>query len=929
MTTAEFLSHLRSLNVKLCTDGGRLRCEAPKTVLTPEFQAELKRRKSEILRVLGEDNCTGVSNLSSIRDGSRDGDIPLSFSQQRLWFLTQLEPDKPIYNESMAFRLTGVLNIAALQMALNAIIARHETLRTTFASVDGLPIQVVSNGRRLDLEITDLSHIPVPERDATTQRLLREIVQQPFDLSSALMLRASLIKHSPQECVLLFVMHHIAIDGWSCGVLFQEIATLYQAFRDGQPYPLAELPIQYADFAIWQRDYMQKEILEQHLSYWRQRLAGIPVLQLPTDHPRPAVQSHRGAYEVLLMPKTLTEEVKALSRQEGVTLFMVLLTAFKVLLHRYSGQDDIVVGSPFMGRTHRETEKLIGYFTDVLVLRTDLSGDPTFREVLHRVREVALGAYNHPYIPFENLSNEIGIERTRSLNALFQVMFVLLNVPINDFRIPGLEVSPIAVHHAGSKFDLGLTALERPEGLGVSLEYSTDLFDDSTAKRLLRQFQRVLERILENPARPISEMPLLTHEEKQRLLIEWNDTKKDYPNDKCVHVLFEEQVKRTSEAVAVVHEDKQLTYGELNTQANRLAHYLQKCGVGPEVLVGICMERCPGMIVGLLGILKAGGAYVPLDPALPKERLAFILEDANVPVLLTQQGLVERLPKQGTWIISLDNEGEVISQYKKENPETGANGQNLAYVIYTSGSTGRPKGVVVTHQALVNFTNAAQKMFALRPDDRILQFASIGFDTAVEEIFPALVSGASLVLRTDAMLSSAATFLQKCRDWGVTVWDLPTAYWHQLTTELESAALALPEQWRLVIIGGEQALPTTVTRWRQCASEHVRLLNTYGPTEATVVATSCDLTDFPEADAKAPIGRPITNVQVYVLDQRLRPVPIGVVGELYIGGAGVARGYLNRTDWTAENFIPDPFSGQSGGRLYRTGDSRVICTMAI
>src|SRR3990172_5937896 len=603
-----------------------------------------------------------VANEYAIPQREVTGPCPLSFAQQRLWFLDQIEPNTPLYNIPTAVRLSGALNIEALQKTLDAIVARHEVLRTTFVSVDGGPVQVIAESRSVEMSVIDLSEWPKAEQGAEVQHLLDEEAKRPFNLSQDLMLRATLLRLGEQDHVLLLVMHHIASDGWSMGVLFRELSALYGAFSSGGPSPLPELPIQYADFAHWQRQWLQGEVLESQLSYWKKQLNGsLPVLELPTDHPRPPVQTFLGAWQSLVLPKALSESLKALSRQEGVTLFMTLLGAFQTLLHRYASQDDVVVGTPVANRNRAEIEGLIGFFVNTLVMRTDLSGNPSFRELLAQVREVALGAYAHQDLPFEKLVEELHPKRDLSRNPLFQVGFVLQNAGRQALELLGLTLNPLEVGSGTAKFDLTLSMVEGAEGLRGTLEYNTDLFDAATVTRMLGHYQRLLEGIVANPEQRISDLPLLTEAERKQLLVEWNGTKADYPKDKCIHELFEAQVERTPEAIAVVFEDKQLTYSELNARANQLAHHLRALGVWPEVLVGIYMERSLEMVVGLLGILKAGGAYVPLDLTYPKERLAFMLEDTQVPVLLTQERLVSGLPQHGATVVCLDADCEGIT----------------------------------------------------------------------------------------------------------------------------------------------------------------------------------------------------------------------------------------------------------------------------
>ena len=865
--------------------------------------------------------------------------VPLSFAQQRLWFLDQLEPGTSLYNIHRATRLNGPLNVSALQQTLDAIVDRHEALRTTFVTIDGTPVQRMAEHRPVELAVIDLSACAATEREAETQRLLYEEARRPFNLSSDLMLRAALLRLGNEEHVFILTTHHIASDGWSMGILFQEVATLYAAFSAGKTSTLPELPIQYADFALWQREWLRGEVLAKQLAYWKNRLSALPVLVLPTDQSRPPRQSYRGARQSLTLSRSLSVSLKALSLRERVSLFMTLLAAFQALLHRYTGTNDIGVGSPIAGRTRVETENLIGFFVNTLVLRSDLSGDPTFLELLRRVREGALEAYANQDLPFEKLVEELQPERDPRRHPLFQVMFALQNAPRQSMEMCGLAVTPLRMDGETAKFDLSLSMVETERGMAGSLVYNTDLFHAATMSRMLDHFQILLRGVVANPAQRLSELPLLTDAEKRQLLVEWNDTKRDDPTHTSIHELFEAQVEQSPEAVAVVFEGQQLSYRELNRRANQLAHYLIKLGVGPEVLVGICVERSLEMVIGILGVLKAGGAYVPLDPQYPKERLAFMLADSRPLVLLAQHPLANAPNKDGrskekedsdsqcsifdprTAVIYLDTDWELISRESEETPSVLITPENSAYVIYTSGSTGAPKGVVIAHRSLGNFVSSAAAAFALAPRDRVLQFASISFDTAVEEIFPGLIRGATLVLRTNSMLESVSVFFERCRVWEITVLDLPTIFWHEMVEALSSGQLTLPERVRLVIAGGEKALPERLAQWRQAVGDRVRLFNTYGPTEATVVATMWEqLGGADGLPREVPIGRPISNVQSYLLDRNLNPVPVGVSGELHLGGIGLARGYLNRPDLTAQSFIPSPFRDDPGERLYKTGD---------
>ena len=868
-----------------------------------------------------------LSEYQTISLRKNHDSAPLSYTQEVLWFIDQLEPSSSRYNIKKAFRLNGYLNIEILQQALDAIVAHHEILRTNYLSKDGNPIQVIARQRRsVELQIIDLKHYGQAKQKTQVQKILQQESQRPFNLKSDMLLRSYLLQLTPQEHILLLVVHHISFDGWSMSILWEQLTQLYQAFLEGKANPLEKLPFQYADYAVWQREWLTGEILEKQLKYWQQQLAGAnPLLELPTDRPRPPVQSYHGASLSLTLPLSLSDNLKQLCRQEGVTLYMTLLAAFQILLYRYSGQEDIIVGSPIAGRTRADIEGLIGFFSNALVLRTNLSGNPSFQELLRQVRSITLDAYSHQDLPFEKLVEELNPERSMSYTPLFQVMFVLQNTPGQTGQLLGLTGTPVQLQSETSKFDLTLSIKEKEEALVCSWYYKTDLFNAGTIDRMTAHFQTLLEAIIENPQQPIAQLPLLTKAERQQLLVEWNDTRTEY-SQKSVNELFEEQVERTPNALALEYAEEKLTYRELNTRANQLAHYLRSLGVGADKFVGISVERSLEMVVGLLGILKAGGAYVPLDPAYPPKRLAYMISDAKISVLLTQNKWKSQLPEHQAQVICLDSDWQKIALYSQENPIGTNIGENLAYVIYTSGSTGKPKGVMISHQALTNFTQSAVTEYQITASDRMLQFASINFDASVEEIYPCLCKGATLVFRTDKMLTQVRTFFQICEDLSLTVLNLSTAYWHELTAEITSRDILSPESLRLVIVGGEKILPDLVKSWQENIlklgnSTRFQLINTYGPTETTVTATLYRVpvsTSF--INGEIPIGRPLPHILTYILDQYQQPVPIGVPGELHIGGESLARGYLNLPELTADKFISDPFNKESETLLYKTGD---------
>ena len=849
----------------------------------------------------------------------RAENLPLSFAQQRMWFFDRLEPNSSAYNMAGAVRLNGQIHVVALEKTFSEIIRRHEVLRTNFLDRDGQTVVQIRTAADVNLRLIDIRGFSHQADEIET--LTTAEAQKPFDLTHDSLIRFTLIQVADTEYILLLTMHHIVSDGWSIDILVQEIATLYQAFIVDKPSPLPELEIQYVDFAVWQRQCLQEETLESHLNYWQQQLADVPtLLELPTDRPRPAVQSFDGASYQSVIPIKLAEAIDKLTQQEGVTLFMTLLAAFDVLLYRYTGQTDVLIGSPIANRNHAEIENLIGFFVNTLVLRNDLSGNPTFRELLQRVREVALEAYTYQDLPFEMLVETLQPERNLSHSPLFQVMFILQNTPMSDLELSGVTLSPVKTEGSVSTFDLTLELTSTNEGLIADWEYNTDLFDASTIARMAEHFEMLLTDISTNPDRQISHLSLLTTSEQQQLLWDWNDTQADYLQDLCIHQLFEGQVEKTPDAVALVSEDQQLSYRELNAKANQLAHYLKKLGVKSEVLVGICVERSLDMVIGLLAILKAGGAYLPLDCSYPQERLAFMLADANIEVLLIQKHLQQALPNYRGQIICLDD-NDIWSRDKITNPISESKPENLAYVIYTSGSTGQPKGVMITRQNLLNFCQAAISAYEITSTDRILQFASVSFDVAAEEIYPGLIQGATIYLRTTEMLHSPSDFWQHCQAWELTLLDLPTAYWQQLTSGLVNSPTQLPASVRLMIIGGERANPVLVRLWQEQVGEYPQLINAYGPTETTVEATYCNLTNLLLWEGQEVlIGKPLANMQAYIFDAYLQLVPVGVSGELHIGGSGVANGYLNRPDLTAERFIPNPFGKNGDSRLYRTGD---------
>jgi len=850
---------------------------------------------------------------------SRKAALPLSFAQQRLWFLDQLEPGSAAYNIPGAVHMKGPLNVPAFERSLNEIVRRHEALRTTFSTVDGQPFQVIIPPQFFRLEVVDLPECPEEERKGESQTLLTKEAQRPFDLRGGPLFRFILFRSGEADHVFCYTMHHIVSDGWSRSVFLQELWILYKAFSAGQPSPLPELPIQYADFAVWQRKWLQDEVLQKQLSYWKQQLSGAPpILELPTDRPRPSRHSFLGASESLTLSGRLSDQLKDLSREHQVTLFMTLLTVFKILLHRYTGQSDIVVGSPIAGRNRAEIEHLIGFFVNTIVLRADVSGNPTFRELLARVRTTALDAYAHQDLPFEKLVEELQPERDLSRSPLFQVFFNMLELDGQDLKLKGLSVERLALGAPESKFDLTLYVREKDKKIYLRLVYDTELFHTDTASRMLGHFQSLLRGVVENPEHQLSQLPILTPAERQQLL-GWNETRRDF-NDKCIHELFEAQVERTPDAIAVVFENKQLTYCELNQRANQLAHFLQKLGVGTEVLVGLCVERSVETVLGLLGILKAGAAYVALDPEYPKARLGYMLGQAEIRFLVTRERLLELLPDFKGRAICLDRDCGLFEQEQRQNPEATIEPDNLAYVIYTSGSTGRPKGVLGHHRGVANYFSYLWETYNLNRADIVLQLPSLSFDASIRDMIGPLTAGARVIIVNDFHAKDPAALLSKIEEHRVTciLSIVPTLFNGFLETA-QSRDL-FHNSMRLILASGEALPVATCLKAKDVFGHGTWIVNQYGPSESTLTCSYHRVLEADDSRGIISLGRPVPNARIHILDSHLNLAPIGIAGELHIGGVGLTRGYINSPEFTAERFIPDPFSGEPGARLYKSGD---------
>jgi amino acid adenylation domain-containing protein len=867
------------------------------------------------LSIFIKNECAGGRDEQPIQRASRQGPLPLSFAQERLWFLHRLTPGSTAYNCLYPFRLTGRINVLALGWSLREIIHRHEILRTTFSEIEGRPIQIVSEGIPFDLDVTDLQHLSMEERETEVRLRLDVEAAHVFDLERGPLLRAALLRLAPEDHVICFHFHHITIDGWSIEIAFREIAVLYEAFCRGARSPLLDVRFQYADFAVWQREHVRGEALSELLTWWKQKLAEVPpLLELPSDHVRPAVQSFRGSTVVFQLQPALAKSIKELSVQHEMTLSMVLLSVFALLLQRYTHREDILIGIPSANRDRMDLEGILGFFVNTVPIRIDLSGDPPCRELLERVRQVCLEAYERDMLPFERLVQELRQERDPSYNPVVQVGFGPLPQAEHELRLEGMDVHYIETDTKKTIFDISLYSWENHGGIAGMFEYSSDLFERSTIERMVGHLFTLLTGVAADPTRRLSSLPLLTEAERRRILLEWNNTTANFERDKSVQDLFEEQAARTPDAIAVMAGGRSLSYRELDRRANQLAHQLRELGVGTETVVGLCLERSLEMVVGILGILKAGGAYLPLDSEYSKDRLGFMLSDSGAPVLLTQANLAPRLPAFSGAVLRLDADWHVCEKQSEAAPPRRVAPGNLAYVIYTSGSTGRPKGVLLEQRGLVNLVTWHVRRFLVSSADRATLLASPGFDASVWELWPYLCRGACLSIPSEPVRRSPGELHQWILSQGITICFLPTPIAEELLR------LHWPAQCKIryLLTGGDK-----LGVWPD-ATIPFEVVNNYGPTEGTVVATSCAVPRGPSrgdgAPLDPPIGRPIDNVQLYILDPHGQVVPVGVSGEVYIGGAGVARGYLNRPELTEERFLPNVFSDEPGGRLYRTGD---------
>ncbi|HEX8087256.1 MAG TPA: amino acid adenylation domain-containing protein, partial [Blastocatellia bacterium] len=878
-------------------------------------------KRDLFLKKLKEKKAAQPKGGTTIRRESGPGPYPLSFSQQSLWIHDRLEPGSSKYIAPAAARIKGPLDVEMLERSLNEIVKRHESWRTSFAMEGDNPVQVIAPSLTVTIPMYDLKGVPEGERQASAQRLTIEEGRKPFDLARLPLFRPLLLRLGEEDYIFLLTKHHIISDRWSLKLIVEELISHYEAYSMGKLPTLPEPPIQYKDYAVWQREWLQGKSLADHLDYWNKQLGGtLPALDLPADRPRTPARTFGGKRRLFRLPRPLADVLNDLQRQENATLFMLMLAAFNVVLYRYSDQEDIITGVPVANRSKPELDRVIGFFANVLAMRCDLSGNPSFRDLLGRVRKVSLDAYAHQDLPFEKLIQELQPGRDPGRNPLFQVSLSVQNIPLPTLKMSDLTLDVLDLDWEITRFDLSLSIWETAKeesaegGLSMLFLYNADIFDEATIDRMAGHFRTLLEGVAANPDRRISAMPLLGEAERRQLLVEWNSVEMPVARDVCFHQLFEGQVERTPDATAVVFRQQRLTYRELNDRANQLAHYLRARGVSPDTLVGIYMERSVDMMVALLGILKAGGAYVPFDPDYPNERLSLMIEDSRALAILTQRKLLADLPLDRAKAICLDADRQEISRQSSQNPANEAGAENLVYVIYTSGSTGRPKGVMVQHRSLVNLAAAFHEaIYAGRGGPlKVSMNAPLAFDASVKQLMQ-LVYGHALYILPEEVRLDSDEIISFIASHGLDVLDVtPSMMKLLLAAGLSGTAETAPE---VVFVAGEAVDEAS---WNHLAgNEWTDFYNLYGPTECTDDTTFFLIRVPP---TRPTIGRQIANIRLYILDRHLNPVPIWVTGELYIGGASPARGYLGRPDATAEKYIPDPFSPEPGARMYKTGD---------
>ncbi len=872
----------------------------------------------------GADSAAERIAASPINAGSNQDPIA-SLAQERFWFLEKIDPDTATYNiADLICRMRGRLDVGALAWSLSEIVHRHEALRTVFHEVDGKPVPVIKSPWSVIIPTVDLTTMRSELRESEALSLATAEMMLPFNLEQGTLFRVKLLKIADDDFIFVMPIHHLIADGWSIGVLLRELDALYTARVQNEPYPLEQLSVQYSDFARWQRDRLQEKTLAVDLDYWKNQFNTLPSpLDLPYDKPHQQSSSRKGAHLSFDFPPVLQAAIRRMSQEEAVTTFTIVLAAFQSLLFRYTGKDNTVVGTPFAGRDQPETQNLIGLFINTLPLRADLSGDPTFRQLLHRTRDVIKGALEHQHAPYDQIVRHVQPRRTSTLQSLFQTMFVMQNWPLTIPNMMDVELSPVELTDRIKEFELVFSIFDIEGRLDGKIDYQSDLFYSATISRMIEHYLALLTAAIDHSDVPLSQLQFISDAEKHMLQVSWNDTDKPFPANSCIHHLFEAQVLLTPNAMAVESATESLTYQALNRKANQLARYLQNTGIGPESVVGLYLESSPNMIVGLLAIIKAGGAYLPLDPAYPLERIAYMVADSQAAIVLTEQQFASNLTNLEAPTVFIDADWDAIAQEGTENPGSVVTARYLAYVIYTSGSTGLPKGVQIEHRSLVNFITAFAQDHDIDSQDRIPQLASVSFDVAAEEILVSLTHGATLVLYRHGLQDTPRNFVKTITTFGITVLVLPTAYWHHLVRYMVDQDLHHPQALRLVIIGGEQAHSDTLRLWHRHVGNTVRLRNLYGPTETTIATVACDISDtsiLKRGRDTVPIGRPMANTRAYILNPCGHSQPIGVAGELYIGGVGVGRGYLNRPDLNKTSFLPDPFTPEADAFLYRTGD---------
>ncbi|MEI6126906.1 MAG: amino acid adenylation domain-containing protein, partial [Pseudomonadota bacterium] len=916
MNTLEFLLQLRSQGIDVRMRDDRLLCNAPKGALPPALREEIAARKQELLAFLRRAEKHRGSSPPPMARRPKNSTAQLSFSQERMWFLEQLDPQATYNNLLVPYRLNGPLHKEALTRTLNDIVKRNETLRTTFSLNSGTPLQVIHPHSEFKLTEIDLSHLPENAQQAELIRFFDKEFRKPIDITQLPLFRTFLIKERETQHILSFVCHHIIFDGWSYDIFLNELDNIYETYLSDIRPALPDLKIQYGDYCAWLREWMQGDVLEERLAYWREYLSGeLSVLEMPTDRPRPPTMTYAGAREAFSLSQSIVDKLEELGRSQGASLHMVLMAIFKTLIYRYTFQNNIIIGFPILSRTRPEVENLIGCFVNTLVLKTQMHSDHTFLDVLANVRNGCLNAYRYQDTPFEKIVEAINPSRDFSRTPLYQAIFMYHDVRERTWKMADISITLVRYDPPTVQTDIYFWAQNMGNGLLGGLDYRTDLFHADTMKRFINNYKTLINEVIAQPDKSIVSFSILSEAEKYLVLQEWNKTGCPYAPEASVHELFELQAAKTPDAIAAVFEQETITYHDLNDRANQLARYLKRQGVGLERLVGIFVERSISMIVGLLGIFKAGGAYIPLDPLFPKDRLSFMLDDSGASVLITQKSLQdELLIPSGTKVVCLDTDWHEISLESSENISEQTDTNNLAYVLYTSGSTGVPKGVEITHRALVNFLCSMQKEPGIAADDVLLAVTTLSFDIAGLELFLPLISGAKVVIVPWKVVADGQQLTALLEKSSATIMQATPITWRML----------LEAGWQgsksLKILCGGEAFPADLAG--PLLNRSAEVWNMYGPTETTIWST---LHSICSKDDPILIGRPIANTQIYILDDHMMPVPIGVAGELYIGGDGLARGYLNRPELTAERFITHVFEGNAPQRLYKTGDMARYC----